>query len=84
MLKKENPESPMRCKFLEICDSMDIPASTIVKMTECMRGRTVNEVEELAERLTEIVLTSSTESEMVSRAMKLRGNTQDSMSSTTE
>lgn len=84
MLKKENPESPKRCELLRTCRLQGVPMSTLIKMTECMRGKTASEVEELAEKLTGIILTSSTESEMVSKAKTLRVNTQDSTSSTTE
>lgn len=72
MLKKENPRSRMRCKLLSKCSEMNLSLHTEAKITECMDGKMESEKEKLAEQLLEIISTSSTEEEMISRAEKLK------------
>lgn len=72
MLKKENPRSRMRCKLLSKCSEMNLSSHTEAKITECMDGKMDSEKEKLAEQLLEIISTSSTEEEMISRAEKLK------------
>lgn len=71
MLKKENPLSRMRCKFLGECTKLGISSRAEADMTECMDGKTDEEKELLAEQLIEIITTSATEEEMVERSRYL-------------
>ena len=71
MLKKENPISKMRCKFLMKCMDLGVSSATKVELVKCMADKTDEEKEALAEKLIEIVLISKTEEEMVERSRKL-------------
>ena len=73
MMKKENPRSRMRCELLDKCSEMGLSSHTEAEMTECMDGKTDAEKERLAELLIEIVLTSASEGEMITKSMELRG-----------
>lgn len=72
MMKKENPRSKMRCELLKKCMEMRMSSHTKAEMTECMIGKTESEKENLAVQLLEIISTSSTEEEMIDKAMLLR------------
>ena len=72
MLKKENPRSIKRHKFLQKSMEMDLSSHTEMELVECMDGKTDEEKENLAVQLLEIISTSSTEEEMIERAKKLR------------
>ena len=74
MLKKENPRSRMRCELLSKCSEMGLSSHTEAEMTVCMDGKTEEEKERLAEQLLKIISTSTTEEEMLAKAMKLRHN----------
>ena len=72
MLKKENPISEKRCKFLMKCMDLGVSSDTKVELVKCMAGKTDEEKEELAKKLLEIISTSSSEKEMVELARKLK------------
>lgn len=72
MMKKENPRSKMRCKLLRKCTEMGLSSHTELELVECMDGKTDSEKERLAEQLLQIILTSNSEQEMISKAVKLR------------
>lgn len=71
MMKNEEPRSRLRCELLSKCSEMGLSAHTEAEMTECMYGKTDEEKESLAEQLMEIILTSTTEEEMIDKSKKL-------------
>ena len=71
MMKKENPRSKKRCELLSKCSEMGLSSHTEAEMTECMDGKTDEEKEKLAEQLLEIISTSTTEEEMISKSQEL-------------
>ena len=71
MLKKENPQSVKRCAMFEMLSEKDVSYHTRAEITECMAEKADEEKEKLAEKLMEIISTSSTEEEMIERAKTL-------------
>ena len=72
MLKKENPTSMKRHKFLQKSMEMGLSSHTEMELVECMDGKPDSEKEKLAEQLLKIISTSKSEQEMIQRAEKLR------------
>ena len=72
MMKKENPASKMRCVMSKTFSEKGVSLHTQAKMTECMDGKTEEEKEKLAEQLLEIISTSTTEEEMITKSMELK------------
>ena len=72
MMKKENPRSRMRCALSQLFTAKDISMHTQAEMTVCMYEKPDEEKEKLAEQLLGIISTSSTEEEMIAKAMELR------------
>lgn len=71
MMKKENPRSRLRCALCQMFTDKDVSIHTQAEMTECMADKADVEKERLAEQLMEIVSTSTTEEEMISKSRKL-------------
>ena len=68
---KENPRSRMRCALCEMFTEKDISMHTQAEMVECMGDKSDEEKERLAVLLMEIVETSATEEEMVTKSQRL-------------
>ena len=71
MLKKENPQSMMRHAMFRMLSEKDVSCRTRAEITECMAEKVDEEKEKLAEKLMEIISTSSTEEEMIERSKTL-------------
>lgn len=71
MLRKENPKSRMRHEFLKTSMEMGLSSHTEAELSECMRGKTEKEKEELAVKLLKIIKESKTEEEMIQKAEAL-------------
>ena len=70
-MKKENPRSRLRCALCQMFTDKGVSIHTQAEMTECMADKADEEKERLAEQLMEIISTSTTEEEMISKSRKL-------------
>ncbi len=71
-MKKENPASRKRHELLQTSMAMGLSCHTEMELSECMRGKTDEEKERLAEQLLAIISKSKNEKEMIKEAKKLR------------
>ena len=72
MMKKENPASKMRCEMCKMFTEKDVSLHTQAIMTECMYEKPDEEKEHLAIQLMEIIQTSTSEEEMISKSKELK------------
>ena len=71
LMKKENPTTIQRCKLSKTCLERGVSVPTIARITMPMCDKPETNKELIAEKLLEIVKSSKTEEEMITRAEAL-------------